>query len=322
MERAPFPKPEDRAPSPEAKPVDPRPDRARLRAIEPRLPVLEDNPSWFGGQVVYRAVSVTLGSLATLAVLAVVLLLTLHMEITVEAPGALEPETVWQVYSPASGMVRESPVKTGEAVVAGQELAKLDGFQLESRLERLELEARLKSHGAPGDRSEREFLEHSIRTAREELQRLTVRCPGAGLVLTEDLDKLPGAWIEEGALLFEIGSAGRWKADLLVTENDIHRIWVGDRVRIKVPALATLESWTAEPFPGEITFIGSDLVPGISSGKAVYRVRALLAADHLTADQLASFKRGMSVEAKVITRSGLAIDLLVQYFKRRLQRGD
>lgn len=289
-----------------------------------RLPELAELPS-LGGQLVARAIGLTLAGLSTLAALTLVALFHIDTEITIDAAGVLEPETVWRVYSPVSAIAHEIAVESGETVGPGQRLASLDGYALEQRLERLRLEEKMQSFGAPrSDRSERALLKQSIQTTQQDLARYVVRSPGAGRVLTEELDKLRGAWIAEGTLLFEVGSTDRWQATILVTERDIHRIRLGDPVKIDIPALTPLESWTDEPLPGEVTFVGSDPFPGaqLASGRpqrVTYRVQAALNAQRITPQQLASFKRGMSLNGQIITRTGRVIDLLVHYFRQRVE---
>ncbi len=290
-------------------------------AHELQLPQLDEQPS-LGGKLVHHAVTLTLFGVAGVLSVALVVLFAYRVEVTVEAPGMLEPQTVWRVHSPASGLVEEVLVETGDGVDEGQLLALLDGLAIENRLERLRLEAKHRRNDPQTRRSEREYLDQQIHALEREQRRLQVLSPAVGVILTEELEYLPGSRVNEGDLLFEVVTLDEWKAVLLVPERDIHTIRIGDPVKIRIPAATSLSSWITENFPGTVSFVGSDPMDRAASGKGTYRVFATLASERIEAEQLARFKRGMSVEGRVITRSARAVDLLIRYLRRRLGIGE
>lgn len=289
---------------------------SNVESALPPLPELEEKPS-LGGRLVRRTVTLTLGGLCLLGLISILVLYLVRIEITVEAAGVLEPLQVWRVHSLASGAVREIPVQSGQEVVAGQVLCSLDGFALETELHRLHLEARHKRHRPETPRAEMELLEQSILTAEERLKRLTVVAPESGVLLSEELDKLQGVHVNEGELLFEIGTQGIWKADLEVPEREIDTIRVGDLVRVEVPALVEAGQWMRESLRAEVTFVGSELLETSTPQRGLYRVFAALDADRVSPTDLERFRRGMTVEGRVITRSVRAIDLVIRHFQRQ-----
>ena len=102
-----------------------------------KLPDLDD-AEMIGGRWVYRAVSLTFGTLVLLAGGALLLSVLVSMNITVDASGTLEPARLWPVRSHESGVIEQMLVSTGDTVHAGQPLARLDSLQLAAALAQLE----------------------------------------------------------------------------------------------------------------------------------------------------------------------------------------
>ncbi len=280
------------------------------------LPELAEQPG-LGGRLVHRTVLITLAGIALLAALALTVLFFFQVEVTVEARGVLEPLEVWRVHSFAAGVVHEVRAVSGARTERGEVLARLDGFALEAELARLQLEAKHKRHRPETPRAELELLEQSARAVEERLRRLTILAPAAGVVLTEELDRLVGQNVAEGQLLFEIGSAEAWKAVLEVPEREIDPIRLGDPVKLSIPAIADTGSWLPESLPATVTFIGSEPTGASTPSRSLYRIYAELDTAGIDLERRARFRRGMTVEAHVVTRSARAIDLLMRHFKRR-----
>ncbi len=281
------------------------------------LPELDEHPS-LGGKMVSHAVSMTLGCLFTLALLVAGALFGFSFDISVEAAGLLEPESVWRSYSPSSGVIREVLVSAGERVEQGQLLIRLDSFTQESRLEQLRLEAKYKRSDGRTPRSQIEMLEQQISRTEKEIDRMRLFSPAAGMVLSEELEKRVGSFAAEGELLVEIGSPNRWKAVLTVAQADIHEIELDDLVRFRIPAFASLQGLLDEGFFGTVTFIGTEPVNQGTASRGAYQVHASIDLGGIDSQDLARFRRGMAVECQVITRSGRGIDLVVDYFKRSI----
>ncbi len=280
-----------------------------------RLPEIHDQPS-LGSRLAGWAVSVTLICLVMLAGSTVAALFGITLDVGVDARGVLEMQTVWPVRSPVAGVLEEMRVASGERVVRGQVLARLDSFELATGLERLQLEASIKRHSRDGSRSDLEMLDQQIRATEAELDRHLLVGAGGGVVVTEELDELVGSRVSAGELLFEVASPDRWQAELLVIERDIHLLRNGDPVKVVVPAVASLETWQNLIFPGRVTFIGSDPIRDRPEARCFYRVFADLDPAGVSPRHLERFKRGMSVEARVVTRSARAIDLLTRHLFR------
>jgi multidrug resistance efflux pump len=176
---------------------------------------------------------------------------------------------------------------------------------------------------------ELEDATRQMQTVSERLRRLAVSAPVRGVVLTERLERLEDAYVREGDLLLEIADLGRWGATLLVRERGLHRVHVGDSVRIEVPALGQR---TNIVLGGSVVFVASEpaqsearpaggaatfAAPAVTASGA-YRVRVALDPREIAAAGLHNFKRGYSVRAQIVADSGRIIDLIVRYFGDRL----
>ena len=279
------------------------------------LPSLREPPT-LGARLVRRAVGLTVGSLAVIATAGATALSIFEIDVALDAAGVLEPRHVETVRSPVLGVVAEVEVAAGDRVEPGQPVARLDAFALRASLEQMRLEVRHKRHRRETSRQELESLEQRIAAAELELERHVLHSPIAGSVLTEELERKVGSRLAEGDLLLEVGSLDVWRARLLVAERDVHLIAVGDPVKIEVHAVTALDTWRHELIDASVTFVGTDPLDGSGTGGSFYRVFADLDGDRLGDHLRARFRRGMSVEARVITRSAPALDVLIRFFRR------
>jgi multidrug resistance efflux pump len=174
--------------------------------------------------------------------------------------------------------------------------------------------------------AEMDRLEAQIRETRERIERATVRAPSEGVVLTDQLERLRGAFVTEGQPLLEVGELGEWRVTMLVPERDVNKIEVGDRVRLEVQAFSQKDRQQLE---ASVAFVASEPVgagesaaggapKAAPSGPGVYRVVATLAPGQADRAALDKFRRGYSVQANVITRSGRIADLAWNYMRERL----
>ena len=114
----------------------------------------------------------------------------------------------------------------------------------------------------------------------------------------------------------EADAPPRWKVMLRVPEREINRVQVGATVRLLVPAALEGGAWDGQSLPATVVAIGTDLAEGSTPGHGLYLVEVSLVREKISAEQRALFRRGMTAEAHVITRSGLAIDFVKLYFER------
>jgi putative peptide zinc metalloprotease protein len=156
----------------------------------------------------------------------------------VRTEAVLKPETQVRLEAPEDAIVLDVLAGEGEALRAGQPV-----FRLGSPASRAEQEGLAARHelaekqasgaresGTPqevfGSESRRSSLEVAISGDRARRERLIVRSPIAGRLLTSRLEDLRGRFVPVGFLLAEVGGCRRMTAELPVSErllNDLER---------------------------------------------------------------------------------------------------
>jgi multidrug resistance efflux pump len=224
--------------------------------------------------------------------------------------------------------------RPGGHVMLDQAIGDVRAAEAEIRLNSTETDM-LSLRGFDERRADTEMarLQAQIREARERISRATIVAPSDGVVLTEQLERLSGSVVREGETLMEIGELGEWRVTMLVPERDVHKINVGDPVRLEVQAFGQrdrrqlegrVSHVSAEPFgsPGG----GGDAAGGVAQATrstttpGLYRVVASLDRAQVQREELDRFRRGYSVQANVVTRSGRIAELAWGYLVEKLNR--
>ncbi|HSU13174.1 HlyD family secretion protein [Longimicrobium sp.] len=170
-------------------------------------------------------------------------------------------------------------------------------------------------------------LRAQIAAIRARLGQLTIAAPTDGVVLTEQLERLPGAFVREGEQLMELGDTQEWRVQLSVAERDVHKVKVGDSVKVELPAFDQSERQqlggrviyvAPEPLSAQGQAAGGASAPVAQAGPGVYRVTASLDRRQLEKMGIENFRRGYTVQGNVITRSGRIITLLWNYLTEKL----
>lgn len=177
--------------------------------------------------------------------------------------------------------------------------------------------------------SQMEQLAVQINATRERLRRLTIHAPTDGVVLTEQLERLPGVFVREGEQIVELADLHEWRVMLTVTERDVHKIKLGDPVKVDLLAFDESEreqlhgrvAYVApEPLSSAAAAVGSSTpqAAAASSGPGAYRVYASLDRAQIEKMGIDRFRRGYSVQGYVVTRSGRIITLIWNYITEKL----
>jgi multidrug resistance efflux pump len=217
----------------------------------------------------------------------------------------------------------------GQHVAIDGAIGEVRAAEAEIRLNSTETEMLgLRSYEQQKAGAEMERLEAQMREARERIGRATIRAPSDGVVLTDQLERLRGSYVAEGQTLMEVGEQGEWRVTMLIPERDVNKIKVGDPVRVEVQAFSEKDR---KQLDASVTFVASEPVgsgseaagsgaPKGPAGPGVYRVVATLAPGQADRAALDKFRRGYSVSANVITRSGRIAELGWGYIRERLDR--
>jgi multidrug resistance efflux pump len=166
-----------------------------------------------------------------------------------------------------------------------------------------------------------------ISALRARKERLTIVAPTSGVVLTEELEKLPGSFVREGDQVIELGDLSDWRVQLTVSERDVHKIKLGDSVKVELSAFDQSER---EQLGGRVVYVSPEPLTvqapsgGTTGAKTTvptgtYRVIATLDRAQLEKVGIEKFRRGYSVQGNVITRSGRIVTLIWDYVAEKLK---
>jgi multidrug resistance efflux pump len=175
---------------------------------------------------------------------------------------------------------------------------------------------------------EADELSAQIRSTRERIARLNVVAPTRGVVMTEQIEKLPGSYVQTGEQLLEVADLDAWRVNLYVRERDVHRIAVGDSVMVEVQAFNAEED---ERLRGSVAYVSPEPLPAAqASGQGgpapqvpqtggLYRVVARLDQKQMDRIGITKFRRGYTVQGQIVTRRGRVIVLVWDYVFDRLK---
>jgi multidrug resistance efflux pump len=177
---------------------------------------------------------------------------------------------------------------------------------------------------------EEDQLSSQIRSLRERLGRLNLVSPTRGVVMTEQIEKLPGSYVQSGEQLLEVADLDAWRVNLFVRERDVHRIAVGDSVMVEVQAFNAEED---ERLRGSVVYVapeplqvapttsqgGPSAAAAVTQSGGLYRVVARLDQKQLDRIGIRKFRRGYTVQGQIVTRRGRVIVLVWDYVFDKLK---
>jgi multidrug resistance efflux pump len=222
--------------------------------------------------------------------------------------------------------------RPGGHVMLDQAIGDVRAAEADIRLNSSETEM-LSLRGFDERRADTEMarLQAQIREVRERIDRMTIISPSNGVVLTEQLERLAGSYVREGETLLEVGDVGEWRVTMLIPERDVNKIKLGDPVRLEVQAFdqrdrrqleGRVAHVSAEPFGANAGDAAAGAAPAKGAGTmpGLYRVVASLDRGQVQREELDRFRRGYSVQANVVTRSGRIAELAWGYLREKLNR--
>lgn len=186
-------------------------------------------------------------ALATMTALAVIIVaaMALPMPYRISSRCVIEPMQRRFVVAPFQGLIESSLVQPGDAVRAGQALARMDGREVRWELAGLEADRRQAqqqhdSSLARGDlgkselaRLEVEQLDAKLSLLRRRESLLELKSPLDGVVLSGSLEKLSSAPVETGQMLFEIAPLDQLRVEVAVPAADYRHVAIGDAVELR-----------------------------------------------------------------------------------------
>lgn len=268
---------------------------------------------------------------AMLVVFAAVLMIGLAVaslvtvSVSVRGAGSLEPGATATARAQLDGVVTQTLVHFGDTVVKGQPLVLLDTLELSAA--RASLEFRLKNEfrrsAAPQERGgstpvnlKTQELESEIDIVRAKLERLVIRAPIDGLVVSDLRHRQAGALVRQGDATVDIIDPTSWNVVLNIAESDVHDVRPGDSVGISIPALTALQSRRID---GIVTTVGivpvGSAAPGARQSEVqsvAYAVVVALDASQLQRLGVTNLRNGFSASGTIITRREVVLNLLAE----------
>ena len=188
--------------------------------------------------------TVVCGAIAVLAAL-----LFVPVDYHVSAPARLEGAIQRVLVAPVDGFLRQAHVRPGDMVAADQVLVELAEQDLQ--LERRKWESELTQHEsaylsalAKSDRAQYAINRAKASESRaqlelveQQLSRVRVRAPFAGVVIKGDLSQSLGAPVQRGEVLLTIAPADQFRLIVEVDERDIADVQAGQSGQLALAAL-------------------------------------------------------------------------------------
>lgn len=178
-------------------------------------------------------------------------------------------------------------------------------------------------------RVELQRLETQLREQRVLRARSVVRSPAAGVILSEQIERLPGTLTREGDALLDVADVTAWIAAVTVRDRDVYRVHVGDPAVVSIAAIGSVRNEplaarvldvAAEPATAPAGATGASVSSLVPSGTGPPSYRITLAIDRAVGDSIRAgvLRRGYVANAKIITRSATGWVLLRDWIRNQL----
>lgn len=154
----------------------------------------------------------------------------------VEGACTLMPEQHNSIVAEVPGRVEKVLVQEGSLIKAGEPIAVLDMRRVETELDGVSkdiarLDAEAERYRGAGDEAAAQVASLQAASSRENAKRLeadiaagTLRSPIDGVILTKDVEKHAGEFIQIGTVLAEVASLEAWDLRMDVDERDIGKV--------------------------------------------------------------------------------------------------
>jgi len=166
----------------------------------------------------------------------------------ISADAVLLPVTRVQLQAPADAMVTAVDVREGDRVARGRRLMTLASAPVEAAVVTLRSErelyarqqqrARYSASAAEVYRDEQRenAAARALQKEESDLERLQVRSPIDGVVLTPNVQDMRWRFVKAGSGLGEIGDCRTLKSELLISERALTDVFPGASVSLQVPS--------------------------------------------------------------------------------------
>lgn len=209
-----------------------------------------------------RARALLLGGIAA----AVLFVAAVPLPRNAVGPAVVRPSEVLPVTALAPGIVERVYAKGGERLVAGSPVASLRNTESSARLAAAEADLKIAQRRAAEASQRRDPAEVQrwsleaqnlagwMAYARSEEQDQRLTAPVTGSILTPRIEEKVGEHLERGDVLCEVARLDPAHVEVQISEEDVGRVRVGKRARVKVLSFPNLQ------FRGRILAVAPEAV--------------------------------------------------------------
>lgn len=161
-----------------------------------------------------------------------------------------------------------------------------------------------------------EFIERKV-TAEDQLRRIDIRAPQAGMVLQSTVHTVGGVITAGDAIMMIVPQADDLSVEAKVNPIDIDKLQIGQKTVLRFSAF---NQRTTPELEGKVTRVSGDVTTDQRTGQSYYTIRVSMAPDEIARLGEVKLVPGMPVEAFVQTGERTMLSYLMKPLSDQLMR--
>ncbi|WP_029587509.1 HlyD family type I secretion periplasmic adaptor subunit [Bradyrhizobium sp. URHD0069] len=161
-----------------------------------------------------------------------------------------------------------------------------------------------------------EFVERKV-TAEDQLRRIEIRAPQAGMVLQSTVHTVGGVITAGDAVMMIVPQADDLSVEAKVNPQDIDKLQIGQKTLLR---LSAFNQRTTPELNGVVTRVSPDVTTDQRTGQSYYTIRVSMAAEEIARLGEVKLIPGMPVEAFVQTGDRTLLSYLIKPLSDQLMR--
>ena len=161
-----------------------------------------------------------------------------------------------------------------------------------------------------------EFIERKV-TAEDQLRRIDIRAPQAGMVLQSTVHTVGGVITAGDAMMLIVPQADDLSVEAKVNPQDIDRLQIGQKTLLRFSAF---NQRTTPELNGKVSRVSADVASDQRSGQTYYTIRVSLPPDEVARLGEVKLVPGMPVEAFVQTGERTMLSYFMKPLSDQLMR--
>jgi len=161
-----------------------------------------------------------------------------------------------------------------------------------------------------------EFVERKV-TAEDQLRRVDIRAPQAGMVLQSTVHTVGGVITAGDAIMMIVPQADDLQVEAKVNPQDIDKLQIGQKTLLR---LSAFNQRTTPELNGVVTRVSPDVTTEQRTGQSYYTIRVSMPPEEIARLGEVKIIPGMPVEAFVQTGDRTMLSYLIKPFSDQLMR--